>query len=63
MSSKDLNSLKLQLREFADSRDWNQFHSPKNLCMALSAEVAEITEPEENLSFEASGVVITGSSD
>ena len=54
MSSKDLNSLKLQLREFADSRDWNQFHSPKNLCMALSAEVAEITEHFQWLSQEQS---------
>ena len=44
MNSKDLNVLVNRLREFADSRDWNQFHSPKNLCMALSAEVAEITE-------------------
>ena len=54
MSSKDLNSLKLRLREFADSRDWNQFHSPKNLCMALSAEVAEITEHFQWLSEEQS---------
>lgn len=44
MINKDLDTLKLSLREFADSRDWNQFHSPKNLCMALSVEVAEITE-------------------
>lgn len=33
-----------QLREFADERDWNQYHSPKNLAMALSVEVAEILE-------------------
>ncbi|GBE38686.1 mazG nucleotide pyrophosphohydrolase domain protein [bacterium BMS3Bbin08] len=33
-----------QLREFADERDWDQFHSPKNLAMALSVEVAEILE-------------------
>ena len=32
------------LREFARERDWEQFHSPKNLAMALSVEVAEIVE-------------------
>jgi dCTP diphosphatase len=41
---KDLNGLKIRLREFAEARDWNQFHSPKNLSMALSVEVAEIAE-------------------
>ena len=33
-----------KLREFAKERDWDQFHSPKNLAMALSVEVAEIVE-------------------
>ena len=32
------------LREFAREREWDQFHSPKNLAMALSAEVGELTE-------------------
>ncbi|WP_420263801.1 nucleotide pyrophosphohydrolase [Candidatus Magnetominusculus dajiuhuensis] len=32
------------LDEFAGERDWGQFHSPKNLAMALSVEVAEIVE-------------------
>ena len=32
------------IRKFAQKRDWNQFHSPKNLAMALSVEVAEIVE-------------------
>jgi len=44
MSNNDLDTLKHVLREFADTRDWNQFHSPKNLCMALGVEVAELTE-------------------
>ncbi|MGB5748411.1 MAG: nucleotide pyrophosphohydrolase [Desulfobacterales bacterium] len=44
MSNADLDMLKHRLRDFADTRDWNQFHSPKNLCMALGVEVAEITE-------------------
>ena len=43
-SNSCLNNLKLLLREFAEVRDWNQFHSPKNLSMALSVEVSEIVE-------------------
>jgi NTP pyrophosphatase (non-canonical NTP hydrolase) len=33
-----------KLRDFAMARDWGQFHSPKNLSMALSVEVAELLE-------------------
>ncbi len=36
--------LAIFLRKFADERNWEQFHSPKNLAMALSVEVAELTE-------------------
>lgn len=32
------------LRQFAQEREWQQFHSPKNLVMALSGEVGELTE-------------------
>ena len=52
--SSDLNELKFRLREFAESRDWDQFHSPKNLSMALSAEVAEIVEHFQWLTEEQS---------
>ena len=54
MSSSDLNALKQRLREFAEARDWDQFHSPKNLSMALSAEVAEILEHFQLLTEEQS---------
>ncbi len=54
MDKDDLNTLKLRLREFADTRDWNQFHSPKNLCMALGVEVAEINEHFQWLTEEQS---------
>ena len=54
MSSIDLNTLKQRLREFADARDWDQFHSPKNLSMALSVEVAEIVEHFQWLTEEQS---------
>ena len=35
---QDLESARQRLRDFADARDWDQFHSPKNLSMALSVE-------------------------
>ena len=36
--------LQNRLREFARERDWDQFHTPKNLSMALIAEAAELVE-------------------
>jgi len=39
-----LEHLKTRLREFVAARDWEQFHSPKNLSMALSVEAAELLE-------------------
>ena len=39
-----VDALRDALREFAAARDWNQFHSPKNLAMALSAEAGELLE-------------------
>jgi len=54
MSKDGLNDLKLRLRDFAEARDWDQFHSPKNLSMALSAEVAEIVEHFQWLTEEQS---------
>jgi len=39
-----LQQLKTRLREFVAERDWEQFHSPKNLSMALTVEAAELQE-------------------
>lgn len=39
-----LTQLTDKLREFADERDWEQFHAPKNLAMALIVEAAELVE-------------------
>jgi len=39
-----LEELKLALRRFAAERNWEQFHTPKNLAMALMIEAAEIAE-------------------
>src|SRR5210317_1732347 len=40
----ELTQLKQRLHDFAEERDWDQFHSPKNLSMALIAEAAELVE-------------------
>lgn len=40
----DLKLLSKALEQFATDRDWAQFHSPKNLVMALTGEVGELTE-------------------
>lgn len=39
-----MDALIEKLRAFTQERDWSQFHSPKNLAMALSVEVSEIAE-------------------
>jgi NTP pyrophosphatase (non-canonical NTP hydrolase) len=44
MKKQDLDHLATCLREFANERDWEQFHSPKNLAMALTVETAELLE-------------------
>jgi NTP pyrophosphatase (non-canonical NTP hydrolase) len=54
MTGSELNQLKLMMRDFADTRDWNQFHSPKNLAMALSVETAELMEHFQWLTEEQS---------
>ena len=49
-----LDDLKKRLREFARERDWEQFHSPKNLSMALIVEAAELVEHFQWLTQEQS---------
>ena len=55
MSELDLGAVRDYLREFAADRDWDQFHTPKNLAMALAAEAGELLEvfqwmtPEESV--------------
>lgn len=39
-----IDQLRDELRKFAEERNWQQFHSPKNLAMALSVEAAELLE-------------------
>ena len=44
MLQKNLEELSRELKAFAQERDWEQFHSPKNLVMALIVEAAELVE-------------------
>jgi len=52
--SDSLEQLRQQLAAFAEQRDWQQFHSPKNLAMALIAEAAELVEHFQWLTEEQS---------
>jgi len=56
--TSDLVALRDRLRAFARERDWDQFHSPKNLSAALSVEAAELLEHfqwlKEDESFDLS---------
>jgi len=61
MDKRDLNppadvlvALRDELRRFAADRDWDQFHSPKNLASALAVEAAELLEPFQWLTEEQS---------
>ena len=53
----ELSELKEELRQFARERDWDQFHSPKNLAMALVAEAGELVEHFQWLTEEQSRAV------
>ena len=58
----DVMKLQLKLRKFSKDRDWEKFHSPKNLAMALSGETGELleifqwmTEEQSKLATEDNG--------
>ncbi|HEY4990133.1 MAG TPA: nucleotide pyrophosphohydrolase [Opitutaceae bacterium] len=61
-SATTVNELKARVLAFVRERDWEQFHSPKNLSMALAAETAELMEhflwatPEESRAVAADPV-------
>ena len=52
--SSDLEIIRNTLREFAAERDWNKFHTPKNLAMALAGEAGELVAEFQCLSPEES---------
>jgi NTP pyrophosphatase (non-canonical NTP hydrolase) len=47
-----LKALSARLAAFAAERDWDQFHNPKNLAMAVAGEVGELVEHFQWLTFE-----------
>ena len=55
MSTDALADLAQRLRQFAADRDWDQFHSPKNLAMALVAEAGELAAEFQWLTEAESG--------
>jgi len=57
-SQTTVDELRQLIRQFVDQRDWQQFHSPKNLSMALSIEAAELMEHFQWLDVAASRRVV-----
>jgi dCTP diphosphatase len=54
---RDLDELKERVRAFVAERDWDRFHSPKNLAMALSVEASELVELFQWLTEEESNAL------
>ncbi len=54
VAALDVDDLKRRLRDFADARDWEQFHSPKNLAMAVASEAGELLDVFQWLTEEES---------
>jgi NTP pyrophosphatase (non-canonical NTP hydrolase) len=56
----EIQNLAAEIRKFADARDWEQFHTPKNLSMAVSGEAGELVSefqwltPEESMKEQLS---------
>jgi dCTP diphosphatase len=51
---RDLGELRTRVQAFVAERDWDRFHSPKNLAMALSVEASELVELFQWLTEEES---------
>ena len=58
-----LETLRLRLAQFADEREWDQFHNPKNLAMALAGEAGELIEHFQWLTFDESANLPPGARD
>ena len=62
-SNTTLNQLREEVRKFVDERDWSQFHTPKNLSMAIATEAAELMELFRWAKTEESQTVIDSPED
>ena len=58
-SSTSVADLREIVREFVDERDWEKFHAPKNISMAMAVEVAELMEHFQWISVEDSRAIGT----
>lgn len=56
--SEDVAALQQRLAGFAQARDWEQYHTPKNLAAALSVEAAELVEIFQWLTPEQSAQIM-----
>ena len=54
LAMSEINELKSEIRAFADARDWEQFHTPKNLSMAVAGEAGELVAEFQWLTPEQS---------
>jgi NTP pyrophosphatase (non-canonical NTP hydrolase) len=54
MSFQGISEVAAALRAFAEARDWDQFHTPKNLAAAMSVEASEVLEHFQWLTDEQS---------
>jgi dCTP diphosphatase len=59
----DIVALQTSLREFTQARDWEQFHTPKNLAMALAAEAGELLEIFQWLTDEQAAAITESDTD
>ncbi|MEY9891795.1 NTP pyrophosphatase (non-canonical NTP hydrolase) [Catenulispora sp. MAP12-49] len=59
MSDLDIAALQQRLIDFAEAREWQPFHTPKNLAMALSVEASELAEIFQWLTPEESTEVMS----
>ena len=50
----EIDHLKAEIKAFADARDWEQFHTPKNLSMAVAGEAGELVSEFQWLTAEES---------
>jgi NTP pyrophosphatase (non-canonical NTP hydrolase) len=59
-TTDSLETLRARIAAFAAERDWDQFHNPKNLAMALAGEAGELLEHFQWLTFEQSARLPSG---
>ncbi len=56
MTNSEFEELKSEIRAFAQARDWEQFHTPKNLSMAITGEAGELAAEFQWLTAQQSAL-------